>query len=631
MVKKKQDEKVEMQHEKAPVSDEEKAKREAEFAKEREMREKELLDKLPKEAQEKLKAIKEKLEKFKEQAVKKLDKYIIGISLLPPPKPQEGKKPDLDTINVLVLIDDSDSQKLSKQDLKAKLAAIMDSIAKEIDEKMLPQTIILSEVWQSCFDAKYDVLSMIAMSAPVYERGMMSAIKIAELHKSMVLKKFEKYIVSYILFGSLVRGEATSESDIDVAIVIDDTDVKKMTRAELKDKLRAIIIGMGIEAGDMTGIRNKLNIQVYILTDFWDSLKEANPVIFTILRDGIPLYDRGLFMPWKQMLRMGKIKPSAEAIDMFMSSGEQMLKRVQFKLKEIGMEDLYYALLTPSQAALMLHGVPPPTPRETAKLMREIFVKKEKMLDDSMVDILEGVVELRKKIEHGEKQEVTGKELDTLMTNAEKYLARIKKLFGEIETAKEEEDMVQIYETTLTIIKDALRVEGIEKTNDHDLVKYFEKHLVQQGKIPEPFLKMLQHIVKAKKDYDDKKLTKVEVDQVKKEGRDFMRFVVEYIQRKRGRELERAKIRIKHGEKFGEVVLLGNEAFIIHDLDAPDKEISKATIVDGRLTNVQSSSLEEFEKALTSTAMPPKMFLKEHIFEQLKNVFGKDVEILVHG
>ncbi len=34
-----------------------------------------------------------------------------------------------------------------------------------------------------------------------------------------------------------------------------------MTRVELKDKLRAIIIGMGIEAGDMTGIKNKLNIQ----------------------------------------------------------------------------------------------------------------------------------------------------------------------------------------------------------------------------------------------------------------------------------------------------------------------------------------------------------------------------------
>ena len=111
------------------------------------------------------------------------------------------------------------------------------------------------------------------------------AIKISEIHKQMVLKKFERYIVCYVLAGSLVQGKASKDSDIDVFVVIDDTDVKKMTRVELKDKLRAIIIGMGLEAGEITGIKNKLNIQVYILTDFWDNIKEANPIIFTFLRD----------------------------------------------------------------------------------------------------------------------------------------------------------------------------------------------------------------------------------------------------------------------------------------------------------------------------------------------------------
>ena len=153
-----------------------------------------------------------------------------------------------------------------------------------------------------------------------------------------------------------------------------------MSRLELKEKLRAIIIGMGAEAGQITGIKNKLNIQVYILTDFWDSLKEANPIIFTLLRDGIPMYDRGIFMPWKQLLRLGKIKPSREAIDIFMNSGEQMQKRIGHTLRNIGMEDLYYAALTPSQAAIMLYGLPPPTPRETPEVLEDIFVKKEKML-----------------------------------------------------------------------------------------------------------------------------------------------------------------------------------------------------------------------------------------------------------
>ncbi|MBD3310576.1 hypothetical protein GF351_05135 [Candidatus Woesearchaeota archaeon] len=586
---------------------------------------------LSKEQEEKLKQIKSKIEKFKKKALEKFDKYIIGVSLAPPPKPKEGEKIDKDKFWVMNLVDDSDSKKMSKSELKQKLLAIMDNIAKEIDENLIPEIVLLSELWQSCYDGKYELLQTLALSAPVHDTGMMQAIKIAEIHKSMVLKKFEKYIVSYVLAGSLVQGRATKTSDIDVWIVIDDTDVKKMTRAELKDKLRAIIIGMGIEAGEMTGIKNKLNIQVYILTDFWDSLKEANPIIFTLLRDGVPFYDRGMFMPWKQLLRMGKIKPSAEAIDMFMNSGDQMLKRVQLKLNDIGMEDVYYALLTPSQAALMLYGVPPPAPRETPEIMRDILVKKEKLIEDKYVKILENVIGVRKDIEHGTKKKVAGKEVDQLLADAQNYLKRIKKLFSQIEKTKEEESMVQVYDSVVTMIRDVLRLEGIEKVGDVEIVKVFEDEMISSGKIPAKYLRILNELLKAKKDYDEKKLTKQEVETVKKNSREFMKFLVEYMQRKRGRELEKTKIRVKHGNKYGEVILLGDDAFIIHDVDHEEKDISKAKIQkDGSLGTVKSSSLEELEKALAKVEIPPKVFIKQPIFDDLKNIFGKDVEVLVN-
>ena len=595
-------------------------------------KEEQILSKLPKEAQEKLKEIKKKLDKFQKKVLEKFDKYVMGIALLPPPKPKkEGEKIDKNRISVLVLVDDSDSKKMGKAELKKKLLTIIDGIAVEIDKNIFPDVVLLSDLWQSCYDGKYELLQLIALAAPIYDKGMLSAVKIAEVHKNMVLKKFEKYIVSYVLAGSLVQGRATKTSDIDVWIVIDDTDVKKMTRAELKDKLRAIIIGMGIEAGDITGIRNKLNIQVYILTDFWDSLKEANPIIFTLLRDGVPFYDRGVFMPWKLLLKMGKIKPSAEAIDMFMSSGDQMMRRVEFKLKDIGMEDIYYALLTPSQAALMLYGVAPPAPRETAELMREIFVKKEKLMEDKFIKILENIIQVRKDIEHGVKKGLTGKEVDELSADADKYLKRLKRLFSQIEKGREEEDMIRIYDNIVTIIRDVLRMEGIEKVSDVEIVNIFEDELIAQGKIPAKFLRSLNEIIKAKKDYDEKKLTKQEVEKVKTEAGAFIKFLVEYMQRKRGRELERAKIRVKHGNRFGEVLLLGDVAFIIHDIDQEEKELSKAKInPDGSIGTTQPSSLEELEKLLAKVEIPPKVFIKEPIFEDLKKIFGKDVEVLVN-
>ena len=582
---------------------------------------------MPDEAKKKVSEIKEKLEKFKKQLLSKFDEYVMGVVLLPP-KPDAKDK---DKVHLLVLVDDSDSKKMSKYELKDKLFKIIDKMGADIDKNILADTIILSELWQNCYDAKYELLKLIATGAIIYDKGMLAAIKISEVHKEMVLKKFEKYIVSYVLAGSLVQGRATSESDIDVFIVIDDTDVKRMTRAELKDKLRAIIIGMGLDAGQITGIKNKLNVQVYILTDFWDNIKEANPIIFTFLRDGVPFYDRGIFMPWKQLLKMGRVKPSKEAIDIFMHTGDQMMDRIKFKLRDIGMEDTFYAMLTPSQAALMMDGVAPPTPKETPEVMRDIFVKKEKLLEEEYVKLLEKVINIRKDIEHGTKKELSGKEVDELIDNATRYLARLKKLFKQIEKKKENESVLHTYENVITIIRDILRLEGVERVKDDEIITIFEAEVVSKGLIPEKYLRILKQVVKAKKDYDNNKLNKVEVQNINKNGRELLKFIVEYIQRKRGRELEKTRIRVKHGKKFGEVILLGKRAFIIHDIDNEDRDITKAEIAEnGNIKNIEKSSLEELEKALTGVDMPAKAFIKEPIFEDLKSIFGKDVEIMIN-
>jgi len=595
---------------------------------------------LPPEVADKLKHIKEKLEKFQKNIVEKFDKYIVGVALLPPPRPPQPNTPpeileeeqkryesEKDKYHTLVLIDDSEPTKMTKQELKDKLSTIIDKSAEEIDKNILPQTILLSELWQNCYDAKYDLLQLIGMSAPIYDTGMLGAIRIAEIHKTMVLKKFEKYIVAYVMAGSLIQGRATKDSDIDVFIVIDDTDVKKMTRTELRDKLRAIIIGMGMEAGEMTGIRNKLNIQIYILTDFWDSIRESNPVIFTFLRDGVPFYDRGIFMPWKQLLKMGKIRPSTEAIDMFMQTGEQALSRVNLKLKDIATEDFFWGIHTPTQAALMLYGIPPPTPKETCELLREVFVKKEKLLEEEYVKILENVIKVRKDIEHGTKTEVSGKEIDKLLSDSDKYMKRLKKLFTQIEKIKEEESVLHIHDTAVTVVRDALKLEGEEKVSDEHLVKKFEDKLVHTGGVPSKYSSMFAEIMKAKEKYVEGKLSKTDVDKIRKESNELIRALVDYIQRKRVGELERARLRIKHGDNIGEVTVLGNTAFILRNVD--DKQMEKASIQpDGSLWNISPCNIEEYEKALAKL-VPQRITLKNTFLEGLRAVFGANFEVLV--
>ncbi len=591
-----------------------------------------MLANLPQEMKDRIQGTKAKLDEFTKKILEKFDKYIVGVSLLPTPK--GDKKPeeqefDPNKINVLVLIDDADSQKMPKEELSTKVTTIIEKMGKEIDKDLAPQTMLLSELREVCFDSKYELLNMIAMSAPVYDpRDLLAALKISELHKSMTIKKFEKYILSYVAAGSLFRGEKSN--DIDVYVVIDDTDVKKMPRLELRDKLRAIIVGMGFEASKITGIQKQFHIQTYILTDFWDQVKDASPVIFTFLRDGVPLYDRGVFMPWKLLLQMGRIKPSMEAIDMNMEIGERLLERIKQKMLSVVGEDLYYAVLNPAQAALMLYGIPPPTPKETILLLEEIFVKKEKLLEKKYVQVLADIREAYKNIEHGKTKEVSGKDIDKLLKDAQEYLKRIKELFKQIEERTEKQSILDIHDACMGVTRDLLAIKGLKAETDEKLLTLFKEKIMPEERIPDKFLRVLKEVAKAKADFLAGKMTKQELQKVKKEASIYIKAVVETIQRKKMGLLEKVKVRVKCGEKIGEVMLFDDVAFIIKDLEKRD-QVEKADVSkDGHINDLKQSNLEELEKYVAKMTMPRKIFIKEHFFEDLKHVFGADVEILLN-
>jgi uncharacterized protein (UPF0332 family)/predicted nucleotidyltransferase/ElaB/YqjD/DUF883 family membrane-anchored ribosome-binding protein len=591
----------------------------------------------------KLDQLKEKVEKFQKKLVEKFDQYIIGIALLPPPRdiprdmleklPAQEKKlyeEDKKKVNLLVLVDDSDVKKMSKMELIDRLTQIANKMAEEVDKDFKPQVMLMDELRENCFDAKYDILQLIAYSAPFYDpRDVLKAIKIAEVHKHMVLKKFEKYVVSYVAVGSLFRGDGRG-NDIDVAVVIDDTDVKKMSRYELRDKLGAIIRTMGFDASDMTKVTKSFHIQVYILTDFWESIKEANPVIFTFLRDGVPLYDRGVFMPWKLLLNMGRIKPSPEAIDMLMDVGDRLLQRAKGKLMSVIGEDLYYATMNPAQAALMLYGLPPATHRETIKLLDEVLVKREKLLDKKDVEVVDKTFQFFKGIEHGTVKEVTGKQIDETLEEVASYLKKIKQVFNQIEKKTEKTRAKEFFETTMKVVYDVLKTEDVKvEEHDHATIKKEFKKLVDKGLFPKQFLADFNAIAKIQEDV--KKLRKMEIEKVMRESSGFFRAMVEYIQRKRGAELERAKIRIKYGDTFGEVFLLNDTAYMVDNIDAQEKTIQRANILpNGGLGDLRKSNLSELENALSTAQIPKKVFIKEKIFEDLRKLYGKDVEILVN-
>jgi predicted nucleotidyltransferase/uncharacterized protein (UPF0332 family) len=360
----------------------------------------------------------------------------------------------------------------------------------------------------------------------LHDTGILGALRVAEIHKSLVLQKFEKYVVSYVIGGSLVRGEAVPTSDVDVFVIINDTDVKKMPRLELKERLRSIIYQYVAEASAIAGVKNKLSPQIYLLTDFWESVKDAHPVIFTFIRDGIPIYDRGTFMPWKSLLRMGKLKPSPEAIDMFMSMGDKTVKRVKSALLDVVVNEIFWGVTTPAQALLMLNGCAPPNAKKelTRDFKREFY--DTKMIEKKYLDFLQGVVDIWRAYEHEEIKEISGVKVDKLVKDTEDYLKRLKELREEIEKRAQEKTIEEIYKDVFVLLK------GMFGNKSQDaIIEEFETKYVKKAKFAPQHLRILKDIVRARAEFKKGKSDSHKVDQARKNASILINDIIEFNQR----------------------------------------------------------------------------------------------------
>lgn len=469
------------------------------------------------------------------------------------------------------------------------------------DEDIRFSAISVTILRENCFDGIYDDLKFLGSSI-VYrdERGFISALKTIDIHRNMLLQKFEKYVVVYAGAGSWLRGEKSN--DFDVFVVIDDTDVKRMPRLQVKDQLTKIIWQMSREVAALTGIQ--IHIQVYLLTDFWDALKDAHPVMFTFLRDGVPFYDRGLYSAWKELLKLGKIRPSPEAIDMHMNVGTQLIDRAKKMLADIVMNEVYYSVLNPSQALLMLKGYNPTTPKETVKMFKEVLLKKEKSVSEKDVKTLEETVKMFKAIEHDKNIEVTGKQIDEMLKDADSFLKNIKKLFEEITEDRTKESIVSSYNELMTQIKG---LPGFGELEDKKVVEKFQKEFIDSGELASFVKSSFKEITKAKEDYEKGKISVTEVNKVLKEIRNVLSEIKSYRDNTLLSEVNRRKLTFKYGDKGSAEILAydgknylidmaSNKIYDVSTEDPKESDIKRESLLDA----TKIGNLELNEKLITA-------------------------------
>ncbi|OYT36240.1 hypothetical protein B6U91_01600 [Candidatus Pacearchaeota archaeon ex4484_71] len=564
------------------------------------------INKDPEEAKKKFEKTKKELENLKNFIVKNY-KFVQSVSILPPQSIQffieeeEVPKESAKYVHLNLVVPDDKFKEIPKMQKK---------IVKELEgikEKVWLHIKTPKEIWEICMDQKFEISSAIFMSFPLHDKGFLEALRIAEIHKSLVLRKFDKYVVSYVLGGSLIRGDAVKTSDLDVFIVINDTDVKRMSRVELLERLRGMIYRYVAEAGSLAGSKVKLEPQIYLLTDFWDAVKDAHPVMFTFIRDGIPIYDRGTFMPWKALLKKGKLKPSPEAIELFMSMGDEVIPRSKRTLLSDIFTNIFWGVTTPAQAMLMLNGSPPPNAKK--ELLRDF--KKEfydtKMIEKKYIDFLEKVITTWRDYEHEKIKEIKGVEIDKLLDGTEKFNKRLKELRVQIEKKYQEGIIKRIYEDVFNLLKIIMG----RKSKDV-LIKEFEKDYVKKGKFSSQDLRILKNIIVAREEFKKGKSSTHKVDRARRDAEILIGNLVEYSQRKDLVSLEKGKMRLKLKNRTLEILNCDGKTFLF---DSGKVQRVATKIID--------SSMKEVEEAIKNQKPLKNVEVDSKVFKTLEKEFGK--------
>jgi predicted nucleotidyltransferase/uncharacterized protein (UPF0332 family) len=316
-----------------------------------------------------------------------------------------------------------------------------------------------------------------------------------------ILEKHGPHIKCIIAWGSLVRGEFHSKSDIDLVIVVDDTrgDLNEEAREEMDDFIRK------------TAKETDENLSpqpVWTLTEFWDMVRESSPLAYTLLRDGIPAYDTGFFMPTKRLMQMGRMPATKEAVERRMADVPRRINRVKNAKLWMVAEDLYYAMLNPIQALVMYMGKAPPDPNHAVEAGKKYLVETG-LTDKKFIDYYKEVWLLRKDVEHKKITEIAGKEVDKFIKKSEEFIEEMENVLKKLELRKKASDIQKSYEVFLKASIAALKTVDKLPKDPKKLPQAFKKHLIEGGIVHPIYEDIFGRVVSLRKALKDEKLHEI--------------------------------------------------------------------------------------------------------------------------
>src|SRR3989344_700249 len=219
------------------------------------------------------------------------------------------------------------------------------------------------------------------------------------------------------------------------------------------------------------------------------------------------------------------------------------------------MVDIYFGIVTPTQAMMMLAGHGPPVPKTIVQEVREVLVNKEKVIDEKELKTLEKAVKYYKDYEHGKLKEISGKEIDDLLKESKEFTEKMKKLRTKLEQRMNLHQAEKIQDETFKLMKKNLG----DKSPD-ELIKALDKELIKKGKIVERMLPIAKEISGLKK---KKSITQSEMQRIIRDAGELTDALTEFAQRKDLVGIGKDVLQLSFKEGKAELVLSDTGAFLV--------------------------------------------------------------------
>lgn len=243
-------------------------------------------------------------------------------------------------------------------------------------------------------------------------------VKIATEYAKQIHKEMKELIIATVLYGSQAKQTSTKKSDVDILVIIDDISI--VLNQEVLQTYKILSKKMA------TKISKDLHINTMRLSSFWDYVRNGDPIVINMLRDGIPIYDQNLFQPMQLLLQQGRIRPTKESMWNYFAKAPITLNNSKWHLLQATI-DLYWAVIDSAHAALIKGDIIPPSPEHVADLLEKRYVKT-KLLEKRYVQLMRKFYNLMKMISHREIKEISGSQYDVYYKEAHNFVGRMKKL-----------------------------------------------------------------------------------------------------------------------------------------------------------------------------------------------------------